>query len=351
MPRSNPARSSTAARAPGIAAPPQPNRRRPPAHVLRTESSSNELLAVEVLASGFQLAPGDFAAPDEDPNIKDTRRRRSARKGMAVTSIFSPAAHDPAAPSLDDCDDPAAAFTLPPVASAGSLAPRTKRRRLAPPSPAMVGGQDHHPMIAEKKKATSMVTRAATSTIKTSSCSSSSKIKRGTSKGKQIYVGSCSNEEAGARIYDRAYIKFRGQNCPNFPYSDYVHEIPQWINLPDKEFITMLRQMSRGKSLIWFTPDLLGGDAGFPRTRETRPRASNYRGVYRLKKSKCQEWAASITLDSRFDWTYDQAVIRFFGKAKALNFTYEDYTDEMPQIKESSKYIQLKELRRRGMMW
>ncbi|XP_024534828.1 floral homeotic protein APETALA 2-like [Selaginella moellendorffii] len=259
---------------------------------------------------------------------------------MAVTSIFSPAAHYPTAPSLDDCDDPAAAFTLPPVASAGSLAPRTKRRRLAPPSPAMGGGQDHHPMIAEKKKeATSMVTRAAASTIKTSSCSSSSKIKRsscakiaarpskkeetrkkrktptrarryakkssryvgvsGTNKGKQIYVGSCSNEEAGARIYDRAYIKFRGQNCPNFPYSDYVHEIPQWINLPDKEFITMLRQMSRGKSLIWFTPDLLGGDAGFPRTRETRPRASNYRGVYRLKKSKCQEWAASITLDSR----------------------------------------------------
>ncbi|EFJ29985.1 hypothetical protein SELMODRAFT_410039 [Selaginella moellendorffii] len=285
MPRSNPVRSSRAARAPGIAAPPQPNRRRPPAHILRTESSSNELLAVEVLARGFQLSPGDFAAPDEDPNIKDTRRRRSARKGMAVTSIFSPAAHDPAAPSL------AAAFTLPPVASAGSLAPRTKRRRLAPPSPAMVGGQDHHPMIAEKKKATSMVTRAATSTIKTSSCSSSSKIKRsscakreitarpskkeetrkkrktptcarryakkssryvgvsyykrierwethiwGTSKGKQIYVGSCSNEEAGARCsltgfmnYDRAYIKFRGQNCPNFPYSDYVHEIPQEI--------------------------------------------------------------------------------------------------------------------------
>ncbi|EFJ25055.1 hypothetical protein SELMODRAFT_414339 [Selaginella moellendorffii] len=127
----------------------------------------------------------------------------------------------------------------------------------------------------------------------------------GTSKGKQIYVGSCSNEEAGARIYDRAYIKFRGQNCPNFPYSDYVHEIPQWINLPDKEFITMLRQMSRGKSLIWFTPDLLGGW-----TRDST-------GAYGTQEEGAR--------------TYDQAVIRFFGKAKALNFTYEDYTDEMPQ--------------------
>ncbi|EFJ28106.1 hypothetical protein SELMODRAFT_411643 [Selaginella moellendorffii] len=53
---------------------------------------------------------------------------------------------------------------------------------------------------------------------------------------KQMYVGSCSTEEAGAS--DRAYTKFRGQNCPNFPYSDYVDEIPHWINLSDKESST-----------------------------------------------------------------------------------------------------------------
>ncbi|EFJ19808.1 hypothetical protein SELMODRAFT_419084 [Selaginella moellendorffii] len=49
-------------------------------------------------------------------------------------------------------------------------------------------------------------------------------------KSKQIYISSCNNEEAAARIYDRAYIKFHGNNCPNFPYSDYEHKIPQGIH-------------------------------------------------------------------------------------------------------------------------
>ncbi|EFJ18623.1 hypothetical protein SELMODRAFT_419816 [Selaginella moellendorffii] len=83
-------------------------------------------------------------------------------------------------------------------------------------------------------------------------------------KNKQIYIGSSSTPEAAARIYDRAYIKFRGENCPNFPYSDYVHEMPQWINLPGQDFIKMLRNMSRGDSLLWLTPEHLLIVSGIP---------------------------------------------------------------------------------------
>ncbi|EFJ28108.1 hypothetical protein SELMODRAFT_411646 [Selaginella moellendorffii] len=412
MPRSNPVRSSRAAR------PPQPSRRRPPARMHRA-SSWNELLAVEVLARGFQLAPGDFTAPDQDPNIKDTRsapKDRSPSPSPPLPALSTPdlAAidnHDLAAPSLDDGADPAATLTMSPVASAASRAPRRKQRRLAmdsqssgiPSSSATVfknqdesssassdgvPGGDDHPMTEEKP--TSIATRAAAlKTKRPPSGCSSSKVKRsncvkkkktvskqeetsrkrkpptcarryakktsryvgvsyykrikrwethiwGTRKSKQIYVGSCSNEEAGARIYDRAYIKFRDKSCPNFPYSDY------WINLPDKDFINMLRNMSRGESLVWFAPELLESGAGSPFTRETRPRASKYRGVYLLKGRKVP-WTASITLDSRAirlgsyetqeeaARNYDRAAIRFFGKAKALNFAYEDYTHEMPQ--------------------
>ncbi|EFJ07782.1 hypothetical protein SELMODRAFT_429502 [Selaginella moellendorffii] len=82
---------------------------------------------------------------------------------------------------------------------------------------------------------------------------------------------------------DRAYIKFRGQNCQN------LDEIPHWINLSDKEFIFMLRNMNRG-------------DAGSPCTTETLPRASIYRGVYRLKKSESQEFSWARWTLVHFDW-------------------------------------------------
>ncbi|EFJ36190.1 hypothetical protein SELMODRAFT_404737 [Selaginella moellendorffii] len=94
---------------------------------------------------------------------------------------------------------------------------------------------------------------------------------RAVDKNKQIYIGSSSTPEAAARIYDRAYIKFRGENCPNFPYSDYVHEMPQWINLPGQDFIKMLRNMSRGDSLLWLTPEHL------VRTRTASKRSSKYK--------------------------------------------------------------------------
>ncbi|EFJ07783.1 hypothetical protein SELMODRAFT_429503 [Selaginella moellendorffii] len=38
-----------------------------------------------------------------------------------------------------------------------------------------------------------------------------------------------------------------------------------------------------------------------------------------------------------FDRSYDPVVIRFFSNAKALDFAYEDYTDEIPQIQNSAQ--------------
>ncbi|EFJ19743.1 hypothetical protein SELMODRAFT_418978 [Selaginella moellendorffii] len=91
-------------------------------------------------------------------------------------------------------------------------------------------------------------------------------------KNKQIYIESSSTPEAAARIYDRAYIKFRGENCPNFPYSLRARDTrydPQ-INLPGQDFIKMLRNMSRGDSLLWFTPEHQVIVSGIPNDKRAK---------------------------------------------------------------------------------
>ncbi|EFJ07781.1 hypothetical protein SELMODRAFT_429501 [Selaginella moellendorffii] len=164
----------------------------------------------------------------------------------------------------------------------------------------------------------------------------------------------------------------------------------------------MLRNMSPGESFLWFTPELLGDDAGSPCTRQTWPRGSNF---YRLKRltarrprsgadcgpvwrhrvaptrDEIEEFVVGVEekddsskrfvdkynfdvfndvpLSGRFEWghvrhkrrTYDRAVIRFFGKAKAdmpqwITFSKVDFISYIRSRagKGSSKYIQLQEL-------
>ncbi|EFJ08592.1 hypothetical protein SELMODRAFT_428827 [Selaginella moellendorffii] len=125
--------------------------------------------------------------------------------------------------------------------------------------------EDYEDRASNKNQAKGRETRrsqrgdAPISRSSTLECRSTRRIKRwethiwGTGEqSKKIYVGSCNSEEAGARIYDRAYIKFRGNNCPNFPYSDYEHEIfPSWLSLHEEGSalsIKLSRNLSSKKS-------------------------------------------------------------------------------------------------------
>ncbi|XP_017613692.1 AP2-like ethylene-responsive transcription factor At1g16060 [Gossypium arboreum] len=68
-------------------------------------------------------------------------------------------------------------------------------------------------------------------------------------KGKQVYLGAYDEEEAAARAYDLAALKYWGTSTfTNFPISDYAKEIEIMQTLTKEEYLASLRRKSSGFS-------------------------------------------------------------------------------------------------------
>ncbi|XP_021905240.1 AP2-like ethylene-responsive transcription factor At1g79700 [Carica papaya] len=68
-------------------------------------------------------------------------------------------------------------------------------------------------------------------------------------KGKQVYLGAYDEEEAAARAYDLAAIKYWGKSTfTNFPIPEYEAEIEIMQNLTKEEYLASLRRKSSGFS-------------------------------------------------------------------------------------------------------
>ncbi|XP_057773849.1 ethylene-responsive transcription factor WRI1-like [Salvia miltiorrhiza] len=66
-------------------------------------------------------------------------------------------------------------------------------------------------------------------------------------KGKQVYLGAYDEEEAAARVYDLAAIKYWGASTyTNFPISDYRKDIEIMQNMSKEEYLASLRRRSSG---------------------------------------------------------------------------------------------------------
>ncbi|KAI3407629.1 uncharacterized protein J3R85_020824 [Psidium guajava] len=68
-------------------------------------------------------------------------------------------------------------------------------------------------------------------------------------KGKQVYLGAHDDEEAAARAYDLAALKYWGTSTfTNFPISDYETEIEMMHSMTKEEYLASLRRKSSGFS-------------------------------------------------------------------------------------------------------
>lgn len=68
-------------------------------------------------------------------------------------------------------------------------------------------------------------------------------------KGKQVYLGAYDEEEAAARAYDLAALKYWGPGTLiNFPVSDYARDIDEMQSVSREDYLATLRRKSSGFS-------------------------------------------------------------------------------------------------------
>ncbi|XP_039845444.1 dehydration-responsive element-binding protein 2E-like, partial [Panicum virgatum] len=68
-------------------------------------------------------------------------------------------------------------------------------------------------------------------------------------KGKQVYLGAYNEEDAAARAYDLAALKYWGPSTyTNFPVADYEKELKVMQNVSKEEYLASIRRKSNGFS-------------------------------------------------------------------------------------------------------
>ncbi|KAL0922061.1 hypothetical protein M5K25_006022 [Dendrobium thyrsiflorum] len=147
-------------------------------------------------------------------------------------------------------------------------------------------------------------------------------------KGKQVYLGAYHDEDAAARAYDLAALKYWGQETIlNFPLSTYQEELREMQGQSKEEYIGSLRRKS----------------SGFSRG------VSKYRGVARHHHNGRWEARIGRVLGNKYLYlgtyatqeeaatAYDIAAIEYRGLNAVTNFDLSHYIKWLRPNSESSK--------------
>ncbi|XP_071929663.1 AP2-like ethylene-responsive transcription factor At1g79700 [Coffea arabica] len=144
-----------------------------------------------------------------------------------------------------------------------------------------------------------------------------------TKKGRQIYLGAYDNEEAAARTYDLAALKYWGPGTIlNFPLENYSEELEEMEKLTKEEYLTTLRRRSSGFS------------RGVSKYRGVARHHHNGRWEARIGRVFGNKYLYLGTYGTQEEaaMAYDLAALEYRGSSAVTNFDISRYADKLKTL-------------------
>lgn len=149
-------------------------------------------------------------------------------------------------------------------------------------------------------------------------------------KGRQIYLGAYDNEEAAARTYDLAALKYWGPGTIlNFPIETYTKEMEEMQKLSKEEYLASLRRQSSGFS------------RGVSKYRGVARHHHNGRWEARIGRVFGNKYLYLGTYSTQEEAAaaYDMAAIEYRGPNAVTNFDISIYADKLKKVKEQMQLM------------
>ncbi|XP_022742186.1 uncharacterized protein LOC111293626 [Durio zibethinus] len=141
-------------------------------------------------------------------------------------------------------------------------------------------------------------------------------------KGRQVYLGAYDSEEAAARTYDLAALKYWGPDTTlNFPIDRYEKEIEEMKKVSKEEYLASLRRRSSGFS------------RGVSKYRGVARHHHNGRWEARIGRVFGNKYLYLGTYDTQEEAAaaYDMAALEYRGTNAVTNFDVSHYIERLKQ--------------------